>query len=267
MKILNYGENIRNFLGNFRFVDRIISVMEKNAFHRIIQKRKKHFVDDSQFMNEHKNLIQELRQQGVIYLPSYFDFSSEEIHFLKKLLLNNGQEIDSVITFYPDPIPEVLLQLYNDIFIEKLIYHARGYGESQKLLRLYLSKPLPEETGSFLWHHDGLFHYYKVLVYLCDVDIQNGPFAYCLGSHNTSWKYYSYSRSRFQESDLDSFEKKYFTGKIGDVIILDANGIHKANNPQPQFERWVASLAFVDFHSNQSTDHIFATEKKLSYLK
>ncbi len=70
MKILNYGENIRNFLGNFRFVDRIISVMEKNAFHRIIQKRKKHFVYDSQFMNEHKNLIQELRQQGVIYLSN-----------------------------------------------------------------------------------------------------------------------------------------------------------------------------------------------------
>lgn len=44
MKILNYGENIRNFLGNFRFVDRIISVMEKNAFHSIIPKRKKHFV-------------------------------------------------------------------------------------------------------------------------------------------------------------------------------------------------------------------------------
>jgi hypothetical protein len=65
---------------------------------------------------------------------------------------------------------------------------------------------------------------------------------------------------------LKKYQQKYFTGNIGDVVIIDANGIHKATNPNPGFDRIVASLAFVDFDSNQSTDHIYARDNKLSYL-
>jgi hypothetical protein len=264
--ILNYGENIRNFLANRKWVDRIVSKLEKNRFDKIVQKRKKLFLPDNEFLVSNSALIETLKNDGVLHLPAYFSFSQEEVEDLQQLLNKNAKEADSVQTFYPDPIPDSLIKLYKDSFIENLINHSRGFSSPKKLLRLYHSTPLAEETGSFLWHHDGLFNYFKVLVYLSRVEIENGPLAYCVGSNKNNWEYYSYERSRFQDEVLNQYEKKYFTGNIGDVIVLDANGIHKASNPNPGYDRIVASLAFVDFDSNQSTDHIYARDNKLSYL-
>jgi hypothetical protein len=264
--ILNYGENLRNLLGNKIWVDKIVSRLEKKKFDKITRKKKKQFISDKEFTSTNAHHINTLKNDGVLYLPKYFSFEDFEIETLKFQLKKNAKEADSVLTFYPDPIPESLLKLYNDNFIEQIINHSRAYSSPKKILRLYHSRPLAKETGSFLWHHDGLFNYFKVLVYLSEVKEENGPLAYCLGSNKNNWDFYSYERSRFREEDLKNYEKKYFDGNIGDVIILDANGIHKATNPNPGYERIVASLAFVDFDSNQSTDHIYATENKLSYL-
>ena len=265
--ILNHGENIRNFFRNRKWVDQIVSRLEKNQFDTIVNKRKRLFSPDNEFAVKNASLIEKLRNEGVLYFPGYYSFSQEEIDSLKVLLKKNAEEADSVQTFYPDPIPDSLLKVYQDSFIENLINHSRGFSSPKKLLRLYHSTPLAEETGSFLWHHDGLFNYFKVLVYISKVEMENGPLAYCIGSNKKNWEYYSYERSRFRDEDLNHYEQTYFTGNIGDVIILDANGIHKATNPNPGFDRIVASLAFVDFDSNQSTDHIYARDNKLSYLK
>jgi hypothetical protein len=184
--ILNYGENIRNFFGNRKWVDKIVSRFEKKQFDRITGKRKKSFVKNHEFILKNEELIKKLKNDGVLYLPGYFNFSADEIENLKLLLKKNAEEADSVQTFYPDPIPSSLLRLYNDSFIEGLINHGRAYRSPKKLLRLYHSTPLVEETGSFLWHHDGLFNYFKVLVYLSEVKEENGPLAYCLGSNKNN---------------------------------------------------------------------------------
>jgi hypothetical protein len=196
--ILNYGENIRNFFGNRKWVDRLISRFEKKQFNKIVRNRKRLFSTDSEFAVKNAELIERFRNEGVLYLPSYFSFSQLEIENLQELLKKNAEEADSVQTFYPDPIPDSLLKLYNDSFIENLINHIRGFSSPKKLLRLYHSTPLAEETGSFLWHHDGLFNYFKVLVYLSRVEMENGPLAYCIGSNNNNWEYYSFERSRFK---------------------------------------------------------------------
>jgi hypothetical protein len=265
--IFKFGENIRSLFRNLKWVDRLVSSLEKKEFNRIVNAEKKRFSADSTFVENNQDKIDELRNNGVIFLPSYFNFEPGEIEDFRNMMHSEGKEFDSVQTFYPDLIPLSLKKLCEDKYIENIIDHSRGYKSPKKVLRLYHSSHIAEETGSFLWHHDGLFDYYKVLVYLTEVNMENGPLGYCLGSNNNDWKYYSYERSRFEEAEIKQYQTKYFLGKPGDLIILNANGIHKAMNPLLNFDRLVASLAFIDFNSNQSTDHLYASENKLSYLR
>lgn len=258
--MLQKGDKIRNRFDNKAEIDAWVSTLERRAFARIIAASKDKFQPDLEFMQSNAAHINSLQQNGVLFLPGYFNFSETELTDLQKLMQQQGKEWDLVRTCYPDPIPKALQAFYNDPWLDNLINHSRGYSSLTKVMRLYASAHLAEISGSFLWHHDGLFDYYKIIVYLSEVTMQNGPFAYCLGSQKTRWKYYSYERSRFEEADLKEYDIQYFCGKAGDLLILNANGIHKASNPEPGQHRLVASTAYIDFESDQSTDHLYAAK-------
>lgn len=225
---------------------------------RVVAKLKRSFQPDPEFAAQYAHEIETLRKEGVLLLPSAFSISEEDAQRLMEITAENGYESDSVQTWFPTTMPAELKEFSQSSLIKGIIDHARGYSSPACVSRLYISHPLPEITGSFLWHHDGLFHYYKALLYLTDVGEEDGPFEYVPGSNQQRWRYYSYTRSRFEPAQLPQPGPRKYLGKRGDLILLDANGIHRAANPVAGRKRLVASTAFVDFYSDQSTDHIIA---------
>jgi hypothetical protein len=97
------------------------------------------------------------------------------------------------------------------------------------------------------WHFDGFDKRFKAFVYLCDVDEDNGPFEYLLGSHTMDWrkfrKFYRWHRSRGREPAshtdqshylgreaddvLSRYRRQTVTRPRGTVFVFDGRGIHR----------------------------------------
>ncbi|HAI75572.1 MAG TPA: hypothetical protein DCM08_04935 [Microscillaceae bacterium] len=236
-------------------VDWWVSVREKRAFAQVLKRLKAQFQPDETFALQHQALIRQLREEGVVFLPKHLTLPAGMAETLKKQVETQGYFCDNVQTWYPRSFPEPLSAYLQNSFVRQIIAHARGYDSPVNISRFYLSETLNEVNGSFLWHHDALFDYYKAMVYLTDVTDADGPFEYALGSHRKWWTYYSYQRSRFTDQQVSRFTCKRFTGQVGDLMIFNANGIHRAANPQWGRWRLVLSTAFIDFKSDESTDH------------
>ena len=157
----------------------------------------------------------------------------------------------------------ILKNLDEDLRLNAIVNQVKKKTTRISVCRFYISEKLEEIQGSFLWHHDALFDYYKILVYLTPVNEEDGPFEYIPKSNQKEWKFYSFKRSRFNEKYLENEKKIKFIGQPGDVIILNANGIHRACNPSSNRKRIVASKAFIDFISEESTDHTIAKSRIL----
>lgn len=111
----------------------------------------------------------------------------------------------------------------------------------------------PENYGSGGgWHRDSPFtHQFKMIIYLSDVDKENGPFQYFKGSHLSSSKMklnFPLSQMRFTENEvntLDQQELVEFNGKAGDVLFVDTRGIHRGK-PLVSGERKAITVYFFE---------------------
>ena len=95
-------------------------------------------------------------------------------------------------------------------------------------------------SGGGEWHKDRAsrkFKYCKALIYLNDVDDNNGPFQYVKGSHKSSFLIKNFIKKNFgfdkkfflNEEIYNNFSKDIVTFKKpkGTVIIFDGTGIHR----------------------------------------
>lgn len=135
-------------------------------------------------------------------------------------------------------------------------FHAKRFAERADLLALgesYLGLPMhlhntlggklyadPEGLGSGGgWHRDSFFPQFKVIVYLTDVTMENGPFEYVVGSHRVQRKCSDVLRQksgispRYTQASVDSMcskdgqSVKSFVGKAGTAILCDTSGVHR----------------------------------------
>ncbi len=93
------------------------------------------------------------------------------------------------------------------------------------------------------WHRDSPFtNQFKTILYLSDVDDNNGPFQYVKASHKRSkykeikkvLKSYSYNQNRFTNDEVDTLKENIndfdvctFNGKAGDLILVNTRGLHR----------------------------------------
>lgn len=95
-------------------------------------------------------------------------------------------------------------------------------------------------SGGGEWHKDRTnrkYKYCKALVYLNDVDENNGPFQYIKGSHKSSFlirnfikKNFGFDKKNFSDDEINNnFYNDIVTFKKpkGTVIIFDGTGIHR----------------------------------------
>ncbi|RAU20525.1 hypothetical protein CU669_17940 [Paramagnetospirillum kuznetsovii] len=84
--------------------------------------------------------------------------------------------------------------------------------------------------ASGLWHHDKVGNRLKAFFLLCDVTLDGRPTLYASGSHLLDWPDYHYQGSRFSDAWTQRHLKTApLTGKMGDVVLVDTNGLHRGN--------------------------------------
>lgn len=99
-------------------------------------------------------------------------------------------------------------------------------------------------SGSgFGWHVDHtILKYPKAMVYLCDVDKNNGAFQYINGTHNFLKKInirlknnFDFNQNFFSENEISKFIENNnlscstIEGNAGSVILFDGSGIHRGS--------------------------------------
>lgn len=89
------------------------------------------------------------------------------------------------------------------------------------------------------WHRDSAFTpNFKIIVYLSDTGMNNGPFQYITGSHKKEFYKklktkmgFSVAKTRFNDEEINrlksEFKIKEITGKKGAALIAITNGLHR----------------------------------------
>ena len=144
--------------------------------------------------------------------------------------------------FGAERVSECLHQFFDHPFLNEL---ADAYCKADVLNLHTLAgriRACPNNKGSGGgWHRDSVhFKQFKAIVYLTDVDINNGPYQYIKGSHKNSSIYKAIRNSgiRFNQNRLSEEVVKVFlqtegvemltvTGKAGTLILTETRGIHR----------------------------------------
>ena len=151
--------------------------------------------------------------------------------------------------------------------LKTLIFEKTDFGE-----------PLADTDPNKLFHSDVHFHSHKVLYYIDDVTDDNGPFAYCKGSHKNNFDrlFFEFKRGQLKDANQsgwrindhqdNNFFKNYFnklmnnkndiTGKANTLIITNVHGFHRRGDALKGASR---SLIRIPFRYNP-----FGNSNKLS---
>ena len=89
-------------------------------------------------------------------------------------------------------------------------------------------------SSFFSWHHDGYGKEVKMMLLVNDLDKSGRYMSYVLGSHDhihpyKNFKYRLASTLNYCSTYLDEIKIYDATGKAGDIILFDPNGIHRGN--------------------------------------
>ena len=191
-----------------------------------------------------KKIIERINNDGYYILEDYYsknhcDLLIKEIDNMievhgKKVWVDNFGSDHRL--YGADRKSDFIVDFFQD---RKLRNIAEGYMESH-LVGFTLAARLnakPENLGSGGgWHRDALKKQIKSILYLTDVNEENGPFEYFKKTHQASEKIQNFllnelkHHTRYSEDEISKFKDKglkTFTAQAGTVILVDTSGIHR----------------------------------------
>lgn len=199
---------------------------------------------------EEKHMVKELHEKGYyilenFYPPEWCDSAKQEID---RLIIDYNDQIwkdeaeSDHRVFGADRVSEFIKNFYNDSRLLSLLqtYEGKTVEEGFTLGAKLEAKKGNKGSGGG-WHRDHAnVKQSKSIVYLTDVNDQNGPFQYIEKSH-TSFNVYKDSiqfnfdqfQNRFTDDEVNKLVQKEprrlktFTAKAGTVILTDTRGIHR----------------------------------------
>ena len=204
---------------------------------------------DFSFLNEkEQKLLFEIRQNGFVVISDFFDKKScesciEDMDWMfenKKEFVHQSDYADSRI-FGAEELSENIMKFANNDLLNKLANAYNAVPTSNGFTLAGKIETTGHEYGSGgTWHRDSYFRQFKSLLYLTNVNEENGPFQVVLGSHDAK-KISSDSKSANLESmqctfNQEAVEKilkdeperlKTLTGKAGTLVLVDTSTIHR----------------------------------------
>ena len=209
----------------------------------------RYFWSKPDFKNDN-NLVRSLRQNGIIIISDFENYSQE----LKKLntftdnlnineIINNknhlGKNPDDIrgklkkefrtnITDLYDK--ELLLKFSKNKFIDEIVSQYFGFSPSLRNISVWIDTPNEKSenpVATQIFHRDfDDIKLIKIFLYLNNVNAENGPFEFISGSHKKPWLNY---KNINNEEILRKFDKQDLISAIGKkntLIFADTNGFH-----------------------------------------
>lgn len=217
-----------------------------------------------------ETVIPALRKDGIVVLPDFYtpDFCERARHSIDEYIERNKDRSSLIREKVRNPefkrgFPMEdgtnywIDSLESDkriLFSEKISSDIDSFSKNEKFINqgkamlnhdINLQYAMANKT-TFLannlgsgggWHRDNNYqHGYKALVYLTDVDENNGPFEYIkqtftLKNHLVDFPYPD--KYQFTEEEINAFIKKHpqlymrTTASAGSVVLFNTNGIHR----------------------------------------
>lgn len=206
--------------------------------------------------------IEDVNKNGIVVLPNFF--TGDELKSLqdecKRLAQNKANTKhkmeDKTFRIYgADKESEIIKKLYseNELFNKVAeVYYGKSVNRTDTVYQeSYPSSKDRFERGFGLsgFHFDGIPRRFKIFVYLEDVELENGPFTYIIGSNDLSSfgklakmkKQYveggqtasgSYDHTYYSKEEEEKYklwEKATpMVAKAGSVIFGETRGLHAA---------------------------------------
>ena len=224
--------------------------------------KKKYYTRYNSFEPDcYKDIYSQLVEDGVVFIPNYISTTecekwTQESESALQALLNGKQGCQYVSHRYPeygvyrllnfDTVVPLTSKFYEDEMIETIAksYVGENIQSYQRMIEIRIGDN--KESSADKCHFDDWKHRFKAFLYLSEVDEDNAPFRYLLGSHNSNlwrgerfWKEYDYflngrkgSYGHYTDSQKEKliskygFEEKVFTGQAGSLILVDTKGLH-----------------------------------------
>lgn len=198
----------------------------------------------------HADAVNQLRRNGYHVIPNYY--SPERCAELRA-------EIDRIIAEQPDVVQQDELKSDSRVYgIERASAAIRAFHTDTRCREIgetYFGAPLTNLStlaGRLIaisgnqgsgqgWHRDALHFQYKSLIYLTDVQPDNGPFQLVRGSHRLGHVIADTVRGRLVEEPRDRLQAdqveriiasnpgrlQTFTGGCGTLVLFDSSTIHR----------------------------------------
>jgi hypothetical protein len=231
-----------------------------------------HKQDFSKAKDKEKFLLLEIQQNGFTVIPEFFDtdFCNSCIKDLDWMFENKKEFVHTqsdLRIFGAEDLSENIFKFGNNELFNNLanIYNSTPTSNAFTLANKIFDSN--EEFGSGgSWHRDSIFRQFKAIVYLNDVDENNGPFEVIMNSHTPKQikkdeksANYESMQSRFNAEEVNTLVKqnperlKTLTGKAGTVILVDTSVIHRGI-PLKQGTRY--ALTNYYFENSQINSHL-----------
>lgn len=223
-----------------------------------------HKQDFTKVNDKEKNVLLEIQQNGFTVLPKFFDvdFCNACIKDIDWMLENKKEFVhtDSDLRIFgAEDLSENISKFGNN---ELFNYLANTYNATPTCNAFTLAGKIvfsEQEFGSGgSWHRDSIFRQFKSIVYLNDVDENNGSFQVVTNSHTPKQikkdeksANYESMQSRFNTEEVDILVKQHperlktLTGKAGTVILVDTSIIHRGI-PLKQGTRYALTNYFFE---------------------
>lgn len=193
--------------------------------------------------------VRSVRNYGVCVVPNFYDSST-----CASLI----DEINNLADQYPAAINNMSNNSDRRIFgAESASDQIRRFAEEPRLLNAARSVLAGDAANAFTlagaityragnlgsgegWHRDSFFNQFKAIVYLTDVNKENGPFEYIMSSHHLRQKFSDHRKygvplrtARIGDSAMRGLitaapeRYRVFTAPAGTLLLVDPTGIHR----------------------------------------
>jgi len=232
----------------------------------------KHRQNFSKVDDEKKEILLKIKKDGYIVIPNFLDKSfcdscikdSEWMFENKKEFI---QDIFDMRIFGAEELSENIKKFADDKLINEI---AEAYNAVPTTMGFTLTNKIEAKDQEFgsggSWHRDSYFRQFKSILYLNDVNENNGPFQIVTKSNksnqikkDTKIGNLEQMQSRFDNNEIEKIienepERVHtLTGKAGTLILVDTSTIHRGK-PLKNGIRYALTNYF--FEKTQINSHL-----------
>jgi len=223
-----------------------------------------HRQDFSQINDKEKEILLKIQKDGYAVIPDFFDKKLcdaciDDIEWMLKNKKEFVQKQSDLRIFGAEELSNNIMKFANHELLNKL---ANTYNAVPTCCVFTLANKIESSGQEFgsgkSWHRDSFFRQFKSLLYLNDVDENNGPFQLLVNSHkskqikeDTKSGNFEQMQSRFNVDEVGKAIKKNpnrlhtLTGKAGTLVLVDTSVIHRGM-PLKKGVRYALTNYFIE---------------------